>query len=44
MLRLSVRAAMCDSALFERRINSQPLIKNAPTPGGFGVAAAEVKP
>lgn len=28
---------MCDSALFERRINSQPLIKTARTPGRPGV-------
>lgn len=37
MLRLLGRAAMCDSGLFERRINSQPLIKTARTPGRPGV-------
>lgn len=42
-LRCWGRAAMCDSPLFERRINSQPLIKNAHTPGGLGGGTTGVK-
>lgn len=35
---------MCDSPPFERRINSQPLIKRAHTPGGPGVGTTGVNP